>query len=72
MYDDRMDTRLTELEIRYMQQDRTLRELSDVVYRQELAIERLKRELEQLRDQVGEINGGGMSESVDEPPPPHY
>ncbi len=67
-----MDTRLTELEIRYMQQDRTLRELSDVVYRQELAIERLKRELEQLRDQVGEINGGGMSESVDEPPPPHY
>ncbi len=67
-----METRLTELEIRYMQQDRTLRELSDVVYRQERAIERLKRELEQLREQVGEMNGGGMPDPGEEPPPPHY
>lgn len=72
MYHGPMDSPLTELEIRYMQQERTLRELSDVVYRQELAIERLKRDIEQLRDQIGEMNRGGMSDPGEEPPPPHY
>lgn len=67
-----METRLTELEIRYMQQERTVQELSDAVYRQERAIERLRRELEQLRDQVGEMNRGGTSDPGEEPPPPHY
>lgn len=67
-----MDQRLTELEIRYMQQERTLQELCDTVYRQELAIERLRREMQQLRDQLGEMNRGGLSDPGEEPPPPHY
>ena len=67
-----MESQLTELEIRYMRQEKMVLELSDVVYRQELAIERLKRELEQLRDQVGMINPGGISDPGEEPPPPHY
>jgi SlyX protein len=67
-----METRLTELEIRYMKQEKTLLDLSDVVYRQEVAIERLKREVEQLREQLAALTPGGVSDSGEEPPPPHY
>ena len=72
MYHGRMESRLDELEIRYMRQEKTILDLSDVVYRQEVLLERLKREVEQLREQLGAMNAGGVSDSGEEPPPPHY
>lgn len=67
-----MESRLNELEIRYMRQEKTILDLSDVVYRQEVMLERLKREVEQLREQLGAMNAGGVEGSGEEPPPPHY
>ena len=72
MYDGPMESRLTELEIRYMRQEETIRELGDAVWRQEREISRLKEELERLRVQVGAIAPGGVTDPGEEPPPPHY
>lgn len=66
-----MEMRLTDLEIRYMRQERTLQELSDVVFRQEVEIGRLRLEVERLREQLGAMNPGGVAPG-EEPPPPHY
>jgi SlyX protein len=47
-----MEERLTELEIKSMHQEKTIQELNDMVYRQELALERLQLEVQQLRQQL--------------------
>ena len=66
-----MDERLTELEIRYMALAELVRELNEVVCRQDAAIARLEREAvrlgEQLRDSRAGVVDGGQEE-----PPPHY
>jgi SlyX protein len=67
-----MDARLTELEIRYMRQERTIETLSETVYRQGLEIDRLRRDVEGLRDQLRETNRSGGVDPGEEPPPPHY
>lgn len=72
VYHGLMETRLTELEIRYMKQEKAILDLSDVVYRQEVAIERLTREVERLREQLDAMTPGGFGDSGEEPPPPHY
>ena len=67
-----MEERITELEVRYMQQEKTIQELSDAVYRQELLIERLQREMTVLQEQVksGATSINRLPE--EEEPPPHY
>jgi SlyX protein len=67
-----MSERLTELEIRYMQQERTLQELGDAIFRQEKVIRRLENEVRQLRDQLRETTPSMLRDSDDEEPPPHY
>ena len=47
-----MEDRLTELELRSMHQERAVQELFDTVYTQQQAIERLEREVEELRKQL--------------------
>ena len=44
-----MEERITELELRFMHQEMTINELNETVCRQELAIERLERELGRMR-----------------------
>ena len=65
------DPEIIELQTRIAFQDGTLQELSDVIARQQQAIEALQKELEELRCQLrtlqpSEVTGGS------EPPPPHY
>ena len=67
-----MDKRLTDLEIRYMHQEHTLLELSDTVYRQELAIVKLEGEVRQLREQLNIAFPSLVGSPNDEEPPPHY
>lgn len=67
-----MEERITELEVRYMQQEKTIQELSEAVYRQELALDRLQREMAVLQEQ---IKSGATSINrtlEEEEPPPHY
>lgn len=67
-----MKERITELEMRFMQQENTIQELNDTVCRQELNIVRIERELSLLRDQLSVIAPIGVGEPGEEEPPPHY
>ncbi len=67
-----METRLTELESRYMHQERTIQELNEAVYRQEQIIDRLEREVRELREQLTFILPALTRSTAEEEPPPHY
>lgn len=69
---ERAAARVDELETRLAQQDQTLLELSDEIYRQQRQISRLETELRQLVDRM---KTGGASEPGSGPAdevPPHY
>ena len=66
-----MEERLTDLESRYMQQERTIQELLDLVYRHQQSIDRLGREMAEIREQL-QIALPSLVEPEDEEPPPHY
>jgi SlyX protein len=67
-----MEERITELELRFMQQENTLQELSDTVYRQELIIARLEKELSIITQQVRSVVASASGEIDAEERPPHY
>ena len=67
-----MEERLTEFEIRSMHQERAIQELFDTVFAQQQAIDRLVREVEQLREQVNIALPSLVGQPADEEPPPHY
>lgn len=66
------EERLTELEMRYMLQERAIQELSDTVYRQEQELERLALEVRRLREQFLVVQPSLVGSPDDEEPPPHY
>lgn len=63
-----MDTRLTDLEIRYTYLERTVTELDQVVIALRLHIERLERELSGFRATLE----GGAQTNPEHEKPPHY
>lgn len=67
-----MNERLTDLEIRFMHQERTIQELNEIVCRQELIIERLERDLRQMQEQLKQILPSLNRSAEEEEPPPHY
>ncbi len=67
-----MEERLTEMELRSMHQERAVQELFDTVYAQQQAIDRLERQVEQLREQLNLVLPSLVARPEDEEPPPHY
>jgi SlyX protein len=67
-----MEERITELELRFMQQENTLQELSDTVYRQELIIARLEKELLIISQQIRSVVASAAGEIDPDERPPHY
>ena len=67
-----MEERITELELRFMRQEQTITDLNETVCRQELAIERLERELGRMREQFMTMSPSINRTSDEEEPPPHY
>jgi SlyX protein len=67
-----MKERITELELRFMQQENTIQELNDTVCRQEKCIMRIERELALLRDQLSTLSPLAAGDGGAEVPPPHY
>ena len=67
-----MEERITELELRFMHQEKTIHELNETVCRQELAIARLERELGRMREQVMTMSPSINRTADVEEPPPHY
>jgi SlyX protein len=67
-----MEERITELELRFMHQEQTISDLNETVCRQELAIERLERELGRMREQFMTLSPSINRTADEEEPPPHY
>jgi len=67
-----MEERLNELEIRYMQQEVTIQELNEIVCRQELLLEHLRRDFSTLKEQLMTMSPSVSRDSDQEEPPPHY
>jgi uncharacterized coiled-coil protein SlyX len=62
-----METRLTELEIRYSHLERQFADLSDIVFGQQKTIDSLERELANVRARLRELGDPLVDEK-----PPHY
>ena len=67
-----MEERLVELELRYMQQEHTIQELNEIVCRQEVVLEGLKREIFVLKEQMLAVSPSLTRTPSEEEPPPHY
>ena len=67
-----MEERLNELELRYMQQEQTIYELNEIVCRQELFIESLRRDFALLKEQFLVMSPSVSRDPDQEEPPPHY
>jgi len=67
-----MEERITELELRFMHQEQTINDLNETVCRQELAIERLEREVGRMREQFMTMSPSINRTADEEEPPPHY
>jgi SlyX protein len=65
------ENRLTELEIRTAEQERTIEELSDALAEQWKAIEKLQRQLKRLSDRVETVEENARPETP-VTKPPHY
>ena len=62
-----METRLTELEIRYSHLERQFADLSDIVFGQQKTIDSLERELANVRVRLRDLGDPVVDEK-----PPHY
>lgn len=62
-----MEARLTTLEIRYTHLERQVEELNRLLFEQQKVIDRLTREIGNLRTRATGVEGGPQNE-----PPPHY
>lgn len=67
-----MEERIDELEQRYMHQEKTIQELNEIVSRQELVIELLRREINEMKEQSLLVAPSMVRDSDQEKPPPHY
>lgn len=67
-----MQDRLTELEIKFMQQDQTLEALSEQVYLQQKEIFNLSQQLKILTERLKTLAVSPIASQAEETPPPHY
>lgn len=67
-----MEQRINELELRYMQQENIIQELNEIVCRQELVLEGLKRDVTTLKEQFLAMTPSVTRDADQEEPPPHY
>ena len=67
-----MEERLNELEMRYMHQEETIVELNEIVCRQELVLEQLRRDFATLKEQLLAMSPSVSRDPDQEEPPPHY
>ena len=65
-----MEERIIELELRFTEQQALLGELSDVLYAQGKALERLEAEVTALREKLAAEPG--LVDATDVERPPHY
>ena len=67
-----MSDRLDDLEIQLTHQQKMVDELNELVYSQQLEIDRLAADLRQIKEQLEIVLPSLVREPADEEPPPHY
>jgi uncharacterized coiled-coil protein SlyX len=67
-----MSDAITDLQIRFAEQDDALQELTRTVLGQEREIAELRAQIEQLKAMVRELTPPQVAPPGSEPPPPHY
>ena len=72
MKEETMESRVIDMEMRFMQQESTIEELNKVVISHQKLIEVLTRELELLKKQVQAASPSLIRDPSEETPPPHY
>ncbi|MGQ0507845.1 MAG: SlyX family protein [Myxococcaceae bacterium] len=63
------EARIVELELRFMEQQQLLQSLSDVVYAQSQALDRVRAEVDMLKKKLDEP---GLVDANQKERPPHY
>jgi len=66
-----MEDRITELELRFTEQERLLQELSGVLFAQQRELDALRAQVAHLEKKVG-AEPGLVDPAADRDPPPHY
>lgn len=69
---DKMEDRVTELELRFMHQEHTIQELNEAVYRQEQIIARLELGFSLISEQLRTLAPSTTRDPDEEERPPHY
>ncbi|HMT94754.1 SlyX family protein [uncultured Thiothrix sp.] len=67
-----MQDRLTELEIKFMEQEQTLEALSEQVYLQQKEIFKLTQHIQILSERLKTLAVSPLASQAEETPPPHY
>lgn len=67
-----MESRLTDLEIRYAHQEAIIEALNETLLLQQRSIDQLRTELARIKQQLQGLNAGEMAPAAEETPPPHY
>ncbi|PID48561.1 MAG: SlyX protein [Proteobacteria bacterium] len=67
-----MNERLTELEIRFMEQEQTLETLSQQLYLQQKEIYQLNQAIQDLKEKLKTAAISPIAALSEETPPPHY
>ena len=66
-----MEERINDLELRYMRQEKTIQELNQIVSRQDLIIELMRREIKAMREE-SLLSAPLMEKDAEQEKPPHY
>ncbi len=66
------EQRLTDLEIRFSHQDHFLEQLNKIVVAQQTTIERLEKEILDLKRSINSENGVQANRTLQDDKPPHY
>lgn len=72
MSDQSLESRIIDLEMRFMQQESTIQDLNDVIYGQQKEIDKLRKDIDYLKDQVKAGAQSITRDPSEETPPPHY
>jgi len=64
--------RIIELETRLAFQEQTIQALNGALVDQQRQIDRLRRDLEKLRERIDAVGVSNVASPSDETPPPHY
>ncbi len=72
MTEDSLNTRIINLEIKFAHQDDFLEKLNQVVTLQEKTIDRLEKEILDLKRNANASNGVDASRTLSDDKPPHY